>query len=191
VSWGPAGVFLAAILDNIGIPMVGGVDALVVVTAVVNARQAYWAALCATAGSLIGSMILFFIARKGGEEYLHRYTSHGRGARLREWFHEYGLVTVFVPALVPIPLPLKIFVLSAGALEVSPTAFLLTLAGARIPRYFLFAWLGTRLGPDTWPYLRSHIWQLVLLSVGLFVVLYYGIQFEHARRMARRRITSR
>jgi uncharacterized membrane protein YdjX (TVP38/TMEM64 family) len=128
-------------------------------------------------------MILFLIARKGGEEYLHRYTSHGRGARLRAWFLEYGLLTVFVPALVPIPMPLKIFILSAGALEVPPLRFFIIFALARIPRYILFAWLGTRLGTQTWPYLRGHIPGLALLSAGLFIVLYLGIRFWHASRL--------
>ena len=163
--------------------MIGGVDAFVVLVAIVNPSQAYSSAVAAIAGSLIGGMILFLIARKGGEEYLHRYTSHGRGARLRAWFLEYGLLTVFVPALVPIPMPLKVFVLSAGALEVPPLRFFIVFATARIPRYILFAWLGTRLGSQTWPFLRSHIWELVLFSAGLFIVLYLGIKFWDAHRL--------
>jgi len=162
--------------------MIGGVDAFVVLVAIMNPSRAYWSAAAAVMGSLIGGMTLFLIARKGGEEYLHRFTSHGRGARLRAWFLEYGLLTVFVPGLVPIPLPLKIFILSAGALEVPPPRFLIVFAASRIPRYLLFAWLGTQLGPETWPYLRAHIWGLVLLTVGLFVVLYLGVKFWHARR---------
>jgi membrane protein YqaA with SNARE-associated domain len=181
VSWGPAGVFLFAIIDNIGVPMIGGVDAFVVLVAVADPSQAYWSAAAAVAGSLIGGMTLFLIARKGGEEYLHRYTSHGRGARLRAWFQEYGLLTVFVPALVPIPMPLKIFILSAGALEVPPLRFFIVYALARIPRYILFAWLGTRFGSQTWPYLRGHIAGLALFSAGLFIVLYLAIKFWDAR----------
>lgn len=98
--------------------MVGGVDALIVLIAAVSRSQAYLAAATAIAGSWAGSLILFLIARKGGEEYHRRHTSSAKGARFRAWFHEYGLVTVFVPAFVPIiPLPLKIFIISAGALE--------------------------------------------------------------------------
>ena len=161
--------------------MIGGVEAFVVLIAIADPSQAYWSAATALAGSLVGGMILFLIARKGGEEYLHRYTSSGRGARLRAWFLEYGLLTVFVPALVPIPMPLKIFILSAGALEVPPLRFFIIFAAARIPRYLVFAWLGTRLGPQTWPYLRSHLTGLALFSAGLFVVLYLGIKLWDAR----------
>lgn len=176
-------MFLLAVLDNGGIPMVGGVDAFVVLIAVLDHSQAYWAAVAAVAGSLIGSLIPFYIARKGGEHNLHRYTATGRGARFRAWFLEYGLLTVFVPAFVPvIPMPLKIFILSAGALEVSTLRFLLVLAAARIPRYVFLAWMGTQLGKETLPYLRAHIWWFVLFAVGLFAVLYLAIRVRHGRR---------
>lgn len=182
MSWGPGGVFLLALADSTGIPMVGGVDAVIVLIAVVSRPQAYLAAACAIAGSLAGSLTLFLIARKGGEEYHRHHTSSPLGNRLRAWFHEFGLLTVFVPAVVPIiPLPLKIFIISAGALEESPVTFSLVLLAARIPRYLFLAWLGSRLGADTLPYLRRHIWELILLAVALFVVLYIGVRIMHDR----------
>ncbi len=168
--------------------MIGGVDAVIVLIAVVSRRQAYLAATSAVAGSLLGSLILFLIARKGGEEYHHRHTSSSsRGIRFRTWFHEYGLLTVFVPAFVPIiPLPLKIFIISAGALEESAVTFSVVLLAARIPRYYFLAWLGTRLGTDTIPYLRQHIWELVILACALFLALYYMVRFVHDRRLSKR-----
>ena len=191
MSWGPAGVFFLGLLDSTGVPMVGGVDALIVLIAVTNHEQAYLAAGAAIAGSLIGSLILFLIARKGGEEYHRRHTSSPRGAKLRAWFHEYGLLTVFVPAFVPIiPLPLKIFIISAGALEESPITFSIVLLVARIPRYVFLAWLGSRLGADTIPYLRQHIWGLVLLAIALFVILYFGVRTVHNYRVSKSKPTA-
>ena len=166
--------------------MVGGVDAVIVLIAVASRSQAYLAAVSAIAGSLIGSLILFVIARKGGEEYHRHHTASARGDKLRGWFHEYGLLTVFVPAFVPIiPLPLKIFIISAGALEESPVAFSLVLLAARIPRYLFLAWLGSRLGTNTLPYLRQHIWELILLASTLFVVLYAAVRIVHDRGLLR------
>ena len=166
--------------------MVGGVDTMVVVVAALDHSQAYWAAAAAIAGSLIGSLFLFYLARKGGEAYLHRHTMSRRGARLRAWFLEYGLLTVFVPAFVPvIPMPVKIFILSAGALGVNPVTFIVVMTAARIPRYLFLAWLGTRLGEETLPYLRHHIWGLILLAVALFVILYFAIRWLHGRRVGK------
>jgi membrane protein YqaA with SNARE-associated domain len=186
VSWGPGGVFLLAIADSTGVPMVGGVDALIVLVAIVNRSQAYLAAATAIMGSLVGSLILFLIARKGGEEYHRHHTSSARGAKLRAWFHEYGLLTVFVPAFVPIiPLPLKIFIISAGAMEESPVTFSMVLLAARIPRYMFLAWLGTRLGKDTLPFLRHHIWELIFLASGLFLLLYFVVRVVHDHRLSK------
>jgi membrane protein YqaA with SNARE-associated domain len=171
--------------------MVGGVDALIVLVAVMNPPQAYLAAWAAIAGSLIGSLVLFLIARKGGEAYHRRHTSSPRGEKLRAWFHEYGLLTVFVPAIVPIiPLPLKVFIISAGALEESPITFSIVLMAARIPRYLFLAWLGSRLGADTLPFLRQHIWELVLLAAALFAVLYFGVRIVHNYRVSKSKPTA-
>lgn len=172
---------LLAIMDSAGIPVIGGVDLLVVTIAAFDHSSAYWAAAAAVIGSLIGSAILFWIARKGGEAYLSRFTSHGKGAKLKDWFLEYGLLTVFVPALVIVPLPLKITVLCSGALGVSPVAFLLVVAAARIPRYLFLAWLGTRLGNDTLPYLKHHTGELALFAILLFGVLYLLIRLLDRR----------
>lgn len=191
MSWGPGGVFLLAMADSTGIPMVGGVDAFIVLVAIMNRSQAYLAASTAILGSLLGSLILFLIARKGGEEYHRRHTSSTRAIKLRAWFDEYGLLTVFVPAVVPIiPLPLKIFIISAGALEESPVTFSAVLLAARIPRYLFLAWLGLRLGTDTLPFLRHHIWELVFLASALFVGLYLLVRILHDRRVNRSHATA-
>ena len=186
MSWGPGGVFLLAMADSTGIPMIGGVDAFIVLVAIMNHSQAYLAAATAILGSLVGSLLLFLIARKGGEEYHRGHTSSARASKLRAWFDEYGLLTVFVPAFVPIiPLPLKVFIISAGALEESWVTFSLVLLAARIPRYLFLAWLGLRLGNDTLPFLRHHIWELVFLASALFVVLYFLVRIVHDRRANR------
>ncbi len=186
---GPAGLFVLAILDSAGIPVVSGVDALLVWISVAKPESAYLAAGMALLGSVIGSLVLFYIARRGGEAYLDRYTQSPRGARLRRWFLEYGLLTIFVPALVPIPMPLKVFVLSAGALGISPLVFTMVLIAARIPRYFGLAWLGLQLGSDTLPYLAHHIWQMVVIAVVLFVFLYLLIKYLDRRRKIRQLVT--
>ena len=173
---------MLAVVDSFGVPMVGGVDAVLIVVSVLDHSQAYWAAGAAIVGSVIGSVGLFYVARKGGEAYLEKYTKRGRGAKFRAWFQEYGLLTVFVPAFVVIPLPMKFFVLSAGALGVKPRTFVIVLTAARVPRYLFLAWLGTRLGYQTGPYLREHIWQFGAFALVLFAVLYIGVKLLHRRR---------
>jgi membrane protein YqaA with SNARE-associated domain len=137
---------------------------LLIGVASVDPRQAYFAALCAIVGSVAGSYILFAVAKKGGQVMLEKHTSTGKGLRLRNWFEKYGLLTVFIPALSPVPLPMKIPVFCAGALEVRTRSFLSVVALARIIRYFALAYLAQHYGRYTFPYLKHH-WPVVLAVV--------------------------
>lgn len=176
---------MLAIIDSAGIPLPAGVDALVVLLAVANPATAYVGALMAVAGSLIGNYILYAIARKGGRAYLDARTQSGRAARFRAWFQHYGLLTVFIPALLPIPLPMKIFVLSAGALGVRPATFAAVVTVARLLRYVGLAYLGAQLGEHSMAYLKAHVWHLLVIAAAMFVALYLLI-----RAVERRRLTS-
>lgn len=171
ISWGPLGVFLLAVLDSAGIPLPTGVDLAIVTLATVNPATAYLTALIATAGSAAGSMILFWIARKGGEAYLERHSLSPRGKKFRIWFQRYGLLTVFIPALLPIPLPMKLFVISAGALGVRAHSFLIVVMLARIPRYFGLAYLGSSMSENPMVFLRAHVLHLTAFALALFVFL--------------------
>ncbi|MFN7938494.1 MAG: VTT domain-containing protein [Bryobacteraceae bacterium] len=175
-SWGAPGLFLLAILDSAGVPLPAAVDALLVATAIINPAAAYLSALFAVIGSALGSLFLFYLAQKGGQTYLNRVTATEGGAKFRHWFQTYGLITVFVPALLPIPLPLKVFVVSAGALGVSPVKYMIVVLAARIPRYFGLAWLGTQLGHETMPWIKSHVWHLLLFALLLALTLYYAVK---------------
>lgn len=188
-AWGLAGVLLIAALDSAGVPLPGGVDALVVAFAVVNPQQAAAAALLATAGSVAGNLVLFLVARKGGEAWLDKKTASRRARRFRQWFLRYGLITVFVPAVMPVvPLPLKIFVISAGALGVRVRSFLLTVLAARLPRYLAMAWLGAHLGPDTTAWLRAHVPHLLTGALVLTLALWLAVRYADLR--ARRRVAA-
>ncbi len=179
-AWGPSGAFLVALIDSAGLPLPGGVDAFIVLTAVTNHELAYLTAALAIAGSTIGSMILFFLARKGGQVYVERHASTPREKRFRDWFPTYGLVTVFIPTLIPIPgLPMKVFVLSAGAFGVSPRSFLLTVLAGRIPRYFGLAALGIAMGEDSLDWVAGHKWQLVLGAILLSAAMMFLLRARH------------
>jgi membrane protein YqaA with SNARE-associated domain len=174
-------VLLLAVLDGIGVPLPAGVDALVLTVSALDGDSAYFSAFLATIGSLAGSIVLFLIARKGGEKYLDPYTSSGRGARFKHWFQRYGLVTVFIPAFLPIPMPMKVFVLSAGALGIRLDKFIVVLIAARVPRYFGLAYLGTKLGDESMSFLRQHVWTLLGASVILFLILFLIVRMTEKR----------
>src|SRR5580658_7226622 len=147
ISWGPVGLLILATLENAGPPTPGGTDIVLLILAAARPNDAMLCAALATLGSLIGSAIFFEVARRGGEKLLVKFTSSGRGARFRDWSQRYGLVTVFVSALVPLPvLPFKVFVACTAAMGVSRLRFMLVLLPARVLRYAALAYLGQQLG---------------------------------------------
>src|SRR5258706_9027895 len=126
------GVLLLALVESAGIPNPGGTDLLLLFIAAAKPQSAMLTAWLAVAGSLLGSLVFYQILRRGGEKFLTKCTSSGRGRRFRIWFLRYGLITVFIPAFLPIPiLPFKVFAACAAAMGIPPIRFLLVLALAR------------------------------------------------------------
>jgi membrane protein DedA with SNARE-associated domain len=169
---------MGALLDGAGLPIPGGVDALVVFLAAQLPAQAMWLATVAVIGSVAGNFILFLIARRGGRAFLDKRSTSARAKRFRHWFDRYGLSTVFVAALVPLPvMPLKIFVLSSGALGSKPIRFLLVFLAARIPRYVGLALLGQAMGNHAMDYLKHHVWHLLGFAVALLALLMIAMRY--------------
>jgi membrane protein DedA with SNARE-associated domain len=185
LAWGSPGLLLAAFLDGAGVPVPSGVDVLVMYLASQSPDDAVWLAIVAVLGSAVGNFLLFLIARRGGQAFLEKRSSSRRSRKFRHWFDTYGLSTVFVSALVPLPvMPMKIFVLSAGALGSRPLRFLAVFLAARFPRYIGLALLGRAMGNDALQYLRYHVWHLVGFAVALFVLLAVIVHYADKRSPA-------
>ncbi|MGH9627201.1 MAG: YqaA family protein, partial [Bryobacteraceae bacterium] len=132
----------------------------------------YQLAVLAIVGSTLGNLFLFSLARKGGEVYLERRTPSRGGALFRRWFNQYGLLTVFISALVPLPvMPMKIFVICSGALGANFWHFVATFCTARILRYTGLAYLGAQMGDGALVYLKDNALYLALFAATLFIVL--------------------
>jgi membrane protein YqaA with SNARE-associated domain len=183
IAFGPAGLFFIGLLDSLGVPLVGGVDALVIYLAVKTPQLAYIAATTATAGSILGNLILFRTARYGVRRFAKVETPDGKRQKFRVWFQRYGLLTVFIPAVTPfVPLPLKVFVISAGAMHTPLSRFLGVVSLARVIRYFGEAYLGVRLGEDAHGFLVHNGWNIAGIAVAMVLVLVGMIRWRDRRR---------
>jgi membrane protein YqaA with SNARE-associated domain len=183
--WGPWGILLLGFIDSAGIPVAVGMDILVVAVAAKAPERAFLAAAMAVMGSLGGNLLLFYAARHGFSRFVSHTPQSGKPQRFRAWFERYGLATVFIPALVPIiPLPLKVFVVSAGVLRTRPRSFTLVVLAARILRYGGVAWLGYELGENSTAFLRTHAWDFAGAAVLLFAGTYLLLKFTDRRRQA-------
>jgi len=186
VSYGPLGVLLLAFLDSAGIPVSAGMDALIILVAVQSPGRAWLVALLAILGSVAGNIVLFSASRKGRSWARREETAvaPGQPGRFERWFRDYGLITIFVPAVVPvIPLPLKVFVISAGVMRARLAAVLGVILIARILRYGGEAYLGIKLGQDSMAWLKAQVWVLTGIACAFCGVVFLVARWNRRRRL--------
>ena len=83
-----------------------GVDALVIYQAA-HSDELFWMyPLLATAGSILGGAITYWIGRTAGEAGLERIVPTRRLEALRRRVRERGGIALAIPALLPPPFPL-------------------------------------------------------------------------------------
>jgi membrane protein YqaA with SNARE-associated domain len=185
IAFGPAGILILAFIDSAGIPVASGMDALVILVAAKTPSRALLAASMGVLGSLIGNVTLFMAARTGARRFVKDVPQPGDKRRFREWFKRYGLLTIFIPCMLPIPLPLKVFVISAATFGTPLRTFVLVILLGRSIRYGSEALLGLQLGEGSAKFLRTHTWHMLAGAVALFAVL-YGLLMVTERWRARR-----
>lgn len=178
---GPVGMIFIAVLDSslLSIPEINDV---IVVTRVLHhpAEVLYWPLLAAT-GSVLGCLLLYTLARAGGETFLRRRFSPEKMRRVERVYARYGAFALLIPALCPPPTPFKIFVATAGALRYPRAKFMLTILLARSARYYVEGVLAVLYGHAVLRYLREH-GITIALGIGAVVAIGYGI----ARALRRR-----
>jgi len=178
---GIPGLFFVAVIDSsvIPLPLPGSTD-LLLLWLVSHGGDPWLLALCAIAGSILGGYTTWEAGRKGGEEALSRYVPARLLGRIVGWVERHRILAVFLPALLPPPIPLLPFALAAGALGVSRIRFLIVYGAARTLRYSFIAWLGVAYGRKI-----EHMWAgtiqkwstpLLYVFAGLLVAsVSYGI----------------
>ena len=187
---GPAGLFVVAFFDSsfLSLPEIN--DILVVTACSLHPRSAWLPITLATLGSLAGCSVLWEIGRRGGEPLLERRFGKAQVARTRVAFERWDLLALIVPALLPPPMPFKIFVLSAGVFGVPWRRFAGTLILARGLRYVFWGLLGIVYGDEALRLLRAvDRWfddngLLVLAAVAAAVLV--GLAVWALRRRARK-----
>ena len=174
-TYGPPGIIIIAALDSMGVPLPAVMDALLIGIAAASTGSssvAWFSALLAVIGSTAGNWILFHAARQGRKLVSKPPIPGAKPGRFREWFRQYGLLTVFIPAVTPVlPLPLKVFVISAGCMHTSTGRFITTIVAARTIRYFGVTYLGLQLGADAQGFLIRNGWTLTGIALAIALAL--------------------
>ncbi len=168
---GAPGLFLISFLDSsiLSFPIIN--DLLLIELAMQHPVRMPLYALMATSGSVLGCVLLYFLARAGGEAYFHRKAG-ARAHAIRHWVERYGFGGMLVAALLPPPTPFKIFVFAAGVFEAPLFGFAAAITLARLFRYFGVGYLAVRYGREAMPYLAEHKIQVTVLVIALVTISY-------------------
>jgi membrane protein YqaA with SNARE-associated domain len=168
---GAPGLFLISFLDSsvLSFPIIN--DLLLIELSIQHPLRMPLYAFMAAAGSILGCVLLYYIARKGGEAFFHQKAGH-RARAIRHWVETNGFLGMLVAALLPPPTPFKVFVFAAGVFEVPVWSFTSAIALARAIRYFGVGYLAIRYGNQALPYLVQHKLQVVFFIL-LFVLVSY------------------
>lgn len=112
-------------------------DYLVVMRCATDHQSVFYFPLFAAIGSVIGCMLLYTILRRGGQAILRRRFRRDHIERVERAYARFGFLALAVPALLPPPMPFKIFVATAGTLEYPRWRFVVTIMIARSVRYYV------------------------------------------------------
>ncbi len=168
------GVFAIAFADSalLGMP----VDAIVAFYVYQDHRRLLFYVLMASLGSALGSIPLYIIGYLGGEKVLRKRISEERFQRIHRSFEQHEFWALMFPAMLPPPMPFKIFVLAASVFEMRFRDFMVAIFAGRFVRFVVLSlltlWFGPQIVGLMGTVVRQHFsWVLGALAGALLVWL--------------------
>jgi membrane protein YqaA with SNARE-associated domain len=168
---GAPGLFLISFLDSsvLTFPIIN--DLLLIELSIEHPARMPLYAMMAALGSVLGCVLLFFLAEKGGEALFHKHAGK-KAQAIHNWVVHNGFGGMLIAALLPPPTPFKVFVIAAGVFEVPLVSFTSAIALARTIRYTLMGYLAIRYGHDALLFLAAHRWQVALGGIAVILASY-------------------
>jgi membrane protein YqaA with SNARE-associated domain len=168
---GPWGMLAFAAVDGsfLGMPL----DAIFVGYVYNDRKRFLMYVLLASAGSALGSIVLYVVGYTGGEVLLRKRLSPAKFEKIHASFEKHEFWALMFPAMLPPPAPFKIVVLAAAGFEMNFGHFLLAIFAGRFVRFLIEALLTLWFGPEIASLMASmfaHHFMGILLGAGALVV---------------------
>jgi membrane protein YqaA with SNARE-associated domain len=180
------GVFVISAIDGsfLGLPM----DAVVAGYVYQDRARFLLYVLLASAGSAVGSIVLYVIGYMGGEALLRKRLSPERFEKIHRSFDRHEFWALMFPAMLPPPTPFKLFVLAAAGFEMNFGHFLLAIFLGRFVRFLILALLTMKYGRGVVEVVghlfKTHL-HLTLGVIGFAVLIAWLVmQLRRKRRSA-------
>jgi len=166
---GPAMVVIGALDSSLlSLPEVN--DYLVVGRCYKYPSAVFYFPLFAAVGSVLGCWLLYSIMRRGGQALLRKRFNPENIQRVESAYARFGFLAIAVPAVLPPPLPFKIFVATAGTLKYPRWKFLVTVMIARSFRYYLEGVLAVFYGERVLSFLKANGLRILLVVAGAVII---------------------
>jgi membrane protein YqaA with SNARE-associated domain len=166
--WGIPGLLGIAFLDSAAMPLLGGPDWVVLWLAWQRPLDILLIILAAAVGSTLGSLILYRIARAGGEMALSRFSPDKR-AWVKQKLDHNAFTAVAAAVAAPPPFPTKLVILAAGAFQVNQIRFANGVLAGRLLRYAILAYLGAHFGKEAAGVIKQHYPVFLALLVAAII----------------------
>jgi membrane protein YqaA with SNARE-associated domain len=173
--WGLGGL---AFIDSGLFPLPTTMDGVVIGYVAADHRKFLLYCLMAAAASALGSLIPYYVGRAGGELFLLKRINRERYEKLRDRFENQEFMAIMFPAMMPPPMPIKLFEFAAGVFEMRPLLFLTAIFSGKLVQFLVCAIITVRYGPEiahTWRHAVHDHFNVVLALlciVGLLLVLF-------------------
>jgi len=181
-SWGAPGLAAIAFVDSSFFTLPEVADFLVVIYTIREPDKWLYFAAMTTLGSTVGCYALFILGRKGGEALVRRGFHERHIDRVLDWFRRHGALVLIVPAILPPPMPLKLFVLLAGVCGLRSGPFIIAVIVGRGLRYGGEAWLARKYGDEAARFMQERVpglfWPTLLTIVAVGVIWWAWRRFR-------------
>jgi membrane protein YqaA with SNARE-associated domain len=170
IPYGIWGLLLLSFLDSTFVPMPQVIDTLVIVLSLSKPHLMAFYALSAVVGSLLGTSILYFLGKKGGQALLHKKLSRGGMERIQYLLHKYDILSILLAGIIPPPFPYKAFIFAVGAFQLLYHRFLLAVFVSRSCRFYLEGVMTVLYGEEVITFLRERPLFAAFIIPGVFLV---------------------
>jgi membrane protein YqaA with SNARE-associated domain len=171
LNLGIPGLFLISFLDSAGVPLPGGVDLVIMLLSWQRPSLFWVVALVAALGSAAGCLVLYRIARTGGDAMMSRF-AESKQEWVKEKVRRNDVLAVMVAMLGPPPFPTKLFILVAGVVRMDWRRFLAAVFVGRLIRFLGEAYLAVELGDRAAETLKDYYPEIAAaLALTVLVIL--------------------
>ncbi|MGD0442483.1 MAG: VTT domain-containing protein [Edaphobacter sp.] len=179
------GIGALAVIDSAAIPV--PIDALLIDYVANDHKRFLLYCFMGALGSAIGSMLPYYLGRAGGELFLLKRINRQRYEQMRDRFEKQEFLAIMVPAMMPPPMPVKLFEFAAGVFEMKPLWFFSAILVGKFLRFLVWAIITITYGPKILGTIgkalrEHHGYMLGISGILIVIILVYVLRKVFDRR---------